>query len=96
MKKLLLLTLVLMWGCTETPEHAAKEACDCKRAELEIGLAGDEAAKVKLSQIASKKADDFRQSHPDLQSDKEFWAAYQKELSKCYKELEKEFEVVIK
>jgi hypothetical protein len=96
--RILLITVLLfgMWACSATPEEAAKQACDCKRAELEIKLAADDAAKVKLTELAQKCKKKFNEKFSDIKSDKEFYDAYTKELNKCYKQLEKEFGVEIK
>lgn len=92
MKILLFAIFILtLWGCTASPEKAAKQACDCKRAEYEISLAADEAAKVKLTELARKCKEEFDEKYGDIKSDKEFYDAYNKELSKGLRALEKEF-----
>lgn len=96
--RIILFTVLLfgLWACSATPEEAAKQACECKRAELEITLAADDAAKVKLTELAQKCKKKFNEKFGDIKSDKEFYDAYSKELVKCNKQLEKEFSVEIK
>ncbi len=97
MKILLLLVITaFIAGCSASPDEAARQACDCKRAELEITLAADEAAKVKLAELARKCREKFDEKFGDIKSDKEFYGAFTKEYEKCIKSLEKEFGMEVK